>query len=552
MKAPRIKQISVRTLHRLLLDGVFAVPKLQREFVWNGSKAAALLDSMYQCMPIGAVLVWHTQPKDYDLLRQVLHILPPFATENPWGWFLIDGQQRLSVLHEAFAGGEKQNSGGQTIDFGRLCFVPEPEKDDGGPTWFVYRKPIHRKYIPIQNILASNWKRLHKNYPKRLFHKIEGCRTRLLRYKIPVVVIHSDDLEEVREVFVRINSQGMKISAADRTFARASQVDLRHLAHELRSGINPEFRDVDFNVILQGFAFVTPERKLDVGERALEATINWWNKRVDHDGQKSEFYSRWGKYRAAFGKAVDYLHSKFSVLHSGFLPSAYMLATLSVFFYHHPAAPSTRQRREIRKWFWSTGVGLRYSGRGYRQNLIADVKFFSRLARHGAARFSFTDRMDRLDVSRMEYTRRSSLSNAFFCLLACHGPCYIANGEPIPSSLYASQANRSDRHHIFPRRLLANHGFKHRDYNSLCNICFIAAEENQQFGMKRPARYLADYFRRRHFARAMKSHLIPYDGNSGLRTSGVRKAYGQFRRRRLDAICRAFEEEAGIKLFRRD
>src|SRR5690606_645945 len=118
-----------------------------------------------------------------------------------------------------------------------------------------------------------------------------------------------------------------------------------------------------------------------------------------------------------------------------------MLASLSVFFFHHPAAPNALQRREICKWFWATGVGLRYSGRGYRQNLIADVGFFERLARN-RGRFKFDERVDRLDVSRAEYTQRSSLTNAFFCLLAKHEPCFIENGQQVPISIYASRANR--------------------------------------------------------------------------------------------------------------
>ncbi len=476
MKTPQIKQISIRRLHRHLSDHIFAIPKLQREFVWNGAKAAALLDSIYKSMPIGSILVWHTKPKHYDLLRQALHILPPFAPESLYGWFLIDGQQRLSVLHEAFAGEQKENSSGRLIDFSRLCFVPNSDSDDDDPARFVYRKPVHREYVPVRDILSHNWRRQHKGYTKPLLKKIEDCRRRLLEYKVPVVVIHSDNLEEVREVFIRINSQGMKISSADRAFARASTVDLRDLAHVLRDGINPEFHDIDFTVILQGFAFVTPEREIDVGERALEATVRWWEKRISSDGHESQFYRRWGNYKTAFGKAVDYLYHNFSALHSGFLPSLNMLATLSVFFFHHPAAPNPRQRREIRKWFWATGVAKRYSGRGYRENIIADVRFFSRLARQGKARFSFSDLVDRLDVSRAEYNLHSSLANAFFCLLARHKPCYIANGEPIPSPQYASRANRSDLHHIFARQLLANNGFSHGDYNSLCNICFIAAE----------------------------------------------------------------------------
>jgi hypothetical protein len=546
--------LSIQRLHHKLRQRVFAVPKLQREFVWNGTRAAALLDSVYHSMPIGSILVWETKSSGYDLLRQNLNILPPFDTGNRTGWFLIDGQQRLSVLHEAFEGGERENSSGQAIDFGRLSFILNPDDAENGaePARFAYRKPIVRQYTAVQDILATDWRRRLRGYTKPLLKRIGECRRRLLDYKVPVMVVESDDLEEIREVFLRINSQGMKVSAADRAFARASTVDLRDMAHALRSGLNPEFNDLDFTMILQGFAFAAGDGELDVGPRALEASINRWERRIQTDGKDGPFYQAWKCYRTAVGKAVDYIHQRFGVSHSGLLPSQYMVATLSIFFNEHPAAPNAQQTTEIRKWFWATGVGLRYSGRGYRQNLAADVKFFQRLAGEGNAHFTFKDRVDRLDVVRAEYTQRSSLVNSFFCLLAKQKPCYLANGEPVPESVYASRANRKDRHHIFPRQLLAGYGFPHRDYNSICNICLIVAEENQQFGMKKPASYLADHSAKKHFARAMRSHLIPYQIGTGIWTKGVRKAYQQFRRERAKEICRAFGDVAGMKLFRAD
>lgn len=52
----------------LLLTGVCR-SELQREFVWDGKRAAALLDSISRGMPIGVVLIWQTKPQQYDLLR---------------------------------------------------------------------------------------------------------------------------------------------------------------------------------------------------------------------------------------------------------------------------------------------------------------------------------------------------------------------------------------------------------------------------------------------------------------------------------------------------
>lgn len=566
MKPPKVKHISVVDLRKRFSERVFAVPKLQREFVWNGARAAALLDSISKGMPIGVVLIWETKPSQYDLLRKSSNVLPPFDTNNPFGWFIIDGQQRLAVLHEAYEGGVKTNSSRRNVDFGRVCFVLRHEADEDVSPDFVYRKPIPREYVAVQDILADNRRHRFNGYPKNLLKRIAACRERIRQYQVPYLLIHSNDLEEVRSVFLRINSQGMTIDSADRAFARAAKVDLRDLAHDLRSRINKNFDDIHYTAILQGFAFVTEEREPDVGERALEGMVQWWENQIDENGKSSMFFDRWKKYRAAFIRAVDYLVANFSVLHSGFLPSINMLATLSVFFFHHPTAPNTKQQSEIRKWFWATGVGVRYSGRGHRKNQVEDVDFFKRLATSSRAPFKFPDLVDPIDLARQEYTKHSGLTSAFYCLLARQEPCYIANGRPIEAQIYAAnrrdrpddkvliypnRSNRRDRHHIFPLQLLANNGFTHKDFNSLCNICFIDPLEDKKFGMRRPDRYLAEFTGKRHFQKAMRSHLIPYDAESGLWTASVKKGYTQFRRRRLREICRALERQAGMNLFRK-
>ena len=117
-----VKTLSVRTLHRRLADGVFAIPRLQREFVWNGRKAAALVDSLHRGMPIGSLMVWETKRKNRPLLRTNLHVLPHFQERNPLIWFLIDGQQRLSVIHQVASGDRKVNGNGQEVDFSRITY----------------------------------------------------------------------------------------------------------------------------------------------------------------------------------------------------------------------------------------------------------------------------------------------------------------------------------------------------------------------------------------------------------------------------------------------
>src|SRR3989304_1132422 len=93
-----IRKRSLQSLLRYIDTGRFAIPRLQREFVWDGRKSAKLLDSIYLGMPIGIPLIWRAKRSEKLFLRQRYDVLPPFNHRNREVWFLADGQQRISAL----------------------------------------------------------------------------------------------------------------------------------------------------------------------------------------------------------------------------------------------------------------------------------------------------------------------------------------------------------------------------------------------------------------------------------------------------------------------
>lgn len=390
---------------------------------------------------------------------------------------------------------------------------------------------------------------------KGFLASIRDCRQRLLNYPVPVVTVHSATLDEIGEVFIRVNSQGMRITSADRAIALMGKLDVRAMAHELRQKVRDEvFTLAGIDPILMGFNLIEERPQLDGDPPKLEAMARRWSRKIEQDeDEKERFRRQWHKYQKAFLSAVDYLHHHFPVYDETYLPSANMLATLAVFFFHHPGQPNRYQAIEIRKWFWATGVAQRYTGGGYHRNIVADARLFERLGCGGKKRFVFRDRLDPvLDLQGVEYASRSARTRTFFCLLASRRPRYLENGEPIPlGQSVISHANRKHRHHIFPQAQLKNH-FSSHVYNSLCNICFLVSCDNEQIGMRLPRHYLADFRKtgRQKFRQVMRSHLIPVEDDGGIWERGVVRAFKQFRRRRLALICAELEKEAGIKLFR--
>lgn len=560
MKPAELKKMPIRRLRSHLLKKQFAIPKLQRNFVWEPQRAVKLLDSIYRHMPIGSLFLWEMDRKSAHLIRISTGILPAFSTTNKHIWFVIDGQQRLSVIHQAFEADIKENDAGRSIDFGRLCFVVNTDQEQENPPRFAYRKSMGNQFIPVQDILAPDWKSRMSSKAKYFLKKIQECRQRLLSYAVPVVTVRSATLEEIGEVFIRINSQGMKIKAADRAIALMGKIDVRLMAEELRQKVRDKFAIGSIDAILMGFNLVTQERvkqerlELDGDPPKLETMARQWSKRIEsNDDQKRKFKKLWHKYQNAFLKAVDHLHIRFPVHDESYLPSANMLATLAVFFYHHAGPPNRHQATEIRKWFWATGVAQRYSGKGYHRNIIADAKFFESLACNARKRFVFRDRLDPLaDIQTVEYASRSAKTRAFFCVLASQSPRLLETGDIIDFGTHVSHANQRDRHHIFPKAQLKNH-FSSRVYNSLCNICYLVFSDHMKIGMKLPRTYLKPYREdgRQQFRRVMKSHLIPAGDDSGLWDQGIVRAFKKFRQQRLAVICSEFEKAAGIKLFRK-
>ncbi|MBF0291087.1 MAG: DUF262 domain-containing protein [Nitrospinae bacterium] len=556
MKLPELTAKKVKELRRHLLSRSFAVPKLQRNFVWDSRRAAKLLDSMYRGMPIGSLFLWEMDRKSANLIRQSAEVLPSFNPINKKIWFVIDGQQRLSVIYQAFKAEVKKNDAGREIDFGRLCFVVSPTKTKENSSRIVYRKPVGLDSVPLNDILDPDWKGRMPTKAKWFVAKIKDCRKRLLDYPVPVVMVRAATLDDIGEIFIRINSQGMRITSADRAFARIGKLDVRAMADELRHQVRDQvFAIGGIEPILMGFNLVAERPHADGDPPKLDAMALRWSKRIDKDEhEKEKFRKLWYIYQTAFLSAVNYLHNRFPVHDESYLPSVNMLATLAVFFFHHPSQPDKYQASEIRKWFWATGVAQRYSGRGYHRNIVADAKMFEALAHGKRRRFVFPDLLDPvIDIQAAEYASHSGRTRAFFCLLLHLEPRYLDNGEPIFLQNVLGHSERKHRHHIFPQAQMSKH-FKSRIYNRLCNICFLVASDNQKIGMQLPRSYLTQYREAGHrqFKGVMRSHLIPVGDDSGIWEKGIVSAFNKFQKQRLKLICAEFEKVAGIKLFRKN
>lgn len=105
MKEPiDIKKISFKKLKDLFQKRIFAIPEIQREFVWTKTKIIDLLDSIKKHYPIGSFLICKVPAKMARHIREST-VLPKFDSKNNKECYIVvDGQQRPSVLYSILNG----------------------------------------------------------------------------------------------------------------------------------------------------------------------------------------------------------------------------------------------------------------------------------------------------------------------------------------------------------------------------------------------------------------------------------------------------------------
>lgn len=206
---------SIETLLTWIQSGDIAIPEIQRPFVWNATKVRDFIDSLYSGYPVGYLITWRNPTVR---LRD--------GTTSAGKRILIDGQQRIIALQAALQGDEVVNSNYEQVRI-RIAFNPREEQ-------FEVANPAilrSRAWIPdIAEIFApdARMRQLVDRYcdvnPDVDQYLIDDRMERLRGIRnnsLGVIELNANlDVETVAEIFVRINSQGVALNAADFAMSR--------------------------------------------------------------------------------------------------------------------------------------------------------------------------------------------------------------------------------------------------------------------------------------------------------------------------------------------
>ena len=227
-----VNQHPVQTLLTWIESDEIAIPEIQRPFVWNAAKVRDFIDSLYFGYPVGYLIAWRNPSvrlKD--------------GTESKGKRILIDGQQRVTALLAAMLGRSIVDKNYRKVRI-TIAFHPGEERFE------VANPAIHRDrawLADIASLFAPGTKMLRvvdaycegkvEANRDEIYERIERLRG-ILNNSLGLIELNADlDVETVSEIFVRINSQGVPLNAADFAMSKMAANE-RYNGHQLRKCID--------------------------------------------------------------------------------------------------------------------------------------------------------------------------------------------------------------------------------------------------------------------------------------------------------------------------
>jgi hypothetical protein len=220
--------VKIRELVDRAVAHSWSIPEFQRGFVWKATQVRDLLESLWLDYPIGSLLVWNSSG---PVEEQHAH-----DAQRPALW-VVDGQQRTTALCILF--GRKPYWWPSVDDWNKAVTKYDIRFDVSAtepPHFWVANAAIRRasrtRYVAVREVLVLDTEkekdqRSLQELAKRV--KREGyCdgmdsmevytkldRVRKIRDKDVVVITIGHELEDVVEVFSRLNSRGTRVTEAD-------------------------------------------------------------------------------------------------------------------------------------------------------------------------------------------------------------------------------------------------------------------------------------------------------------------------------------------------
>ena len=369
LSQPLIQRIPV--LLREVRDRIVVIPRFQRPFVWTDQQRLDLMESIYQGLPIGSLLLWRTTERGLETYQ-----LPGTrAQPNPSDGrcqYLLDGHQRVTTLFTALGPGLPGRDEG---DDEHEDDEPPLDEDDNEyrpllPLYFDLESKEFR-LKPKRGKPEKTWLALNHLFDDhKLFEYLQGLarlsnsrnlisRARRIQnvffdYMIPVIPLETDDLGIAVKSFERVNSAGTRMSEVHmvNAFTYAPGRDLDKRMQEVRDELEDVgWQDLDEQMILN---VCKAELGLDIHSKVVKPLVAGLVKSqepLDHA-------------RDSLLLAAKFLARSADILGPQTLPYSYQIVLIADVLWRHVGQGGNPEALDepLARWLWATTYGEYFAG----------------------------------------------------------------------------------------------------------------------------------------------------------------------------------------------
>lgn len=529
-----LMQYSISAILGLIEAEDFVIPEIQRPFVWKRSQVRDLIDSLYNGYPTGYIITWKNpdvQTKD--------------GGKANGKKVLIDGQQRVTALMAAIAGREVLD---EDFNLDRIKIAFNPLANDESKR-FAVQDASHlkdKKWIPDISVVFSNdfkQRAFENEYAKSnpnvdldelsdILGKLKGIANR----QIGVIELdHALDIDEVTEIFIRINSKGTALSQSDFVMSKMA-ADIEHGGNMLRKTVDyfchlaakPEFYshmthdkefqaspyvdkikwlakdyddiyDPDYGDMLR-VSFMHQFRRGKLADLVSLLSGRDFETKEYRDDIVDSSYQKLEKGIQNFINEYNFDQFIMAIKGAGFISNKLLNSAMTLDFAYtlylmlldDPTIPNAQIKRYVQKWFVMSTLTGRYTF-SPESNMDRDMRS---IAEKGFLNFFADIEASALSESFWKITLPQNLetssvnSPAFNTFIAaqinlnCNS--MLMNGTKVSDLVTIS----GDVHHIFPRAYLKSNGVDNKTkYNQVANYIYLDTQVNKAISDDAPCVY---------------------------------------------------------------
>lgn len=483
-----INNWNLKKIFSELENGNIKVPRFQRGYVWERSKIVKLLNSIYSQYPIGSFFIWVASLDYKNFCREITELNLPEKPESNNYSFILDGQQRITSLYVALKG-KKLNG----TDFSTICFnlekkefqIPRLKNEKHNiPAWKLFDTTAYgdilSEYVVNDRPKSEVWR---------------DCQQIFTDYPISVIRTLKMDLEQVVNIFERINQGGKRLSLFDLVHASSwsPDFDLREKIKEFNNEPNVKyFGGIEEEVFIQSLSLNEFDDCRNQNQLHLTA---------------DSATKIWGKTTECLRLSIDFIKT-LGVRFIDFIPYNSFLPVIQYYFYKSGNKTIKSEHvKFIENWFWSATFSQRYSSSSLTL-MKEDAIWINQLSGGEFEENVFGVSLTLKELLKVRMQNKSVIKNGVLCLMALENPQDFDNGQMVVlDRTNVSRSNSKENHHFFPFSLRQEFGTDSNGINCLLNFVLVSGRLNREISNDYPSKYILDYETKN---MSIKEHLLTH------------------------------------------